>query len=271
MLSDNIKALRKSRGFTQEEVAVRLHVVRQTVSKWEKGLSVPDAEMLQRLAELFEVSVNQLLGAPPVQEESISDVAEQLARINEQLAVKNRRARRIWRVAAGVLIAFVVLNLLFILLAVVLGFVGTSTGSESMALGEPPILVVSFEEQQVTAALGTYSWEYQSGGAVLGTESDAAPLYEMDIPVLSVTEEDVTVSLLFEMTPDTVSVQCWDDSFWETDWDNVSDLLVVQTAATDGETMEARAGYVYQVTAVWKDAEGYSGTVNYSFCLELAE
>ncbi|MCD7756885.1 MAG: hypothetical protein LUH45_01745 [Clostridiales bacterium] len=49
-----------------------------------------------------------------------------------------------------------------------------------------------------------------------------------------------------------------------------SDLLVVQTAATDGETIEARAGYVYQVTAVWNDADGYSGTVNYSFCLELA-
>lgn len=139
----------------------------------------------------------------------------------------------------------------------------------SIELGEPPALVVSFEEQQVTAALGTYSWEYKSGGAVLGTESDAAPLYETEIPVLSVAEEDVTVSLLFEMTPDTVSVQCWDDSFWETDWDNVSDQLVVQTAATDGETIEAQAGYVYQVTAVWNDADGYSGTVNYSFCLEL--
>ncbi|MCD7769063.1 MAG: hypothetical protein LUH36_02945, partial [Oscillospiraceae bacterium] len=181
---------------------------------------------------------------------------------------KNRRARRIWRVVAGVLIAFVVLMLLFILLAVVLGFVRTSSaGSMSMELGEPPALAVSFAEQQIAAALGTYSWEYQSGGGVLGTESDAAPLYETDIPVLSVTEETVTVCMKFEMAPDMISVQCWDESFWSDD----ADMLVVRTVATDGETIEAQAGYVYQVTAVWDDADGYSGTVNYSFCLELAE
>lgn len=64
MLNENIKALRKTKGLTQDELAIRLNVVRQTVSKWEKGLSVPDAEMLQRIAEVFEVNVSQLLGAP---------------------------------------------------------------------------------------------------------------------------------------------------------------------------------------------------------------
>ena len=63
MLSDKIKAYRKSKGFTQEELAIRLNIVRQTVSKWEKGISVPDAENLQKLADVLEVDVRQLLGA----------------------------------------------------------------------------------------------------------------------------------------------------------------------------------------------------------------
>ena len=55
--------LRKSKGFTQEELAIKVNVVRQTVSKWEKGLSVPDAVTLQKIAEVLDVSVNELLGA----------------------------------------------------------------------------------------------------------------------------------------------------------------------------------------------------------------
>ena len=62
MFSDNLKTLRRQKGMSQEILAQRLNVVRQTISKWEKGLSVPDAEMLTRIAELFEVSVSDLLG-----------------------------------------------------------------------------------------------------------------------------------------------------------------------------------------------------------------
>ena len=46
MLNENIKMLRKSKGLSQEELAVKLNVVRQTISKWENGLSVPDSDML---------------------------------------------------------------------------------------------------------------------------------------------------------------------------------------------------------------------------------
>ena len=105
MLNENLKRLRQKRGFTQEELAVRLHVVRQTVSKWEKGLSVPDADMLQSLADILEVNVTELLGAP----DDRNEVAQQLARINEQMAIKNRRAHRIWKTVAIVLITSVVL------------------------------------------------------------------------------------------------------------------------------------------------------------------
>lgn len=114
MFSENLKTLRKQKGFTQEELAARLNIVRQTVSKWEKGLSVPDAELLIRLAEILEVPVSTLLGAAVPNEKEPDDIARQLSHINEQLAVKNRRSRRIWRTAAAVLIAVVVIYLLLI-------------------------------------------------------------------------------------------------------------------------------------------------------------
>lgn len=63
MFQDNLKALRKKKGITQEELAARLNVVRQTVSKWEKGLSVPDSELLIKLAEDFRATVSRLLGS----------------------------------------------------------------------------------------------------------------------------------------------------------------------------------------------------------------
>ena len=133
MLNENIKALRKTKGLTQDELAIRLNVVRQTVSKWEKGLSVPDAEMLQRIAEVFEVNVSQLLGAPINQNENIDVIAEQLSRINEQLVVKNNRSRKIWK-TIGIILAIIIAGQL---LLVVLGItayksyeVGTDTYEE---------------------------------------------------------------------------------------------------------------------------------------------
>lgn len=112
MFGENLKTLRKQKGFSQEELATRLHVVRQTISKWEKNLSVPDADTLIRLAEVLEVSVSELLGAKIENENTASDVAEQLSRINEQLAIKNRRSRRIWKIVAIILAAIVLINIL---------------------------------------------------------------------------------------------------------------------------------------------------------------
>ena len=101
MLSENIKTLRKQKGYTQETLAQQINVVRQTVSKWEKGMSVPDAEMLNTLSELFEVPVRTLLGSniegKENSEESvqkIDEVAKQLAILNEQLANQAARKRK---------------------------------------------------------------------------------------------------------------------------------------------------------------------------------
>ena len=112
MLSDNIRTLRKNRGFTQEDLANRLDVTRQTISKWEKGISVPDAEMVSKLAEELETNVGELLGAKIEIPSEENAVVEQLSRLNEQLAIKNRRARRIWKVLAVIGIVFIAIPLL---------------------------------------------------------------------------------------------------------------------------------------------------------------
>ena len=114
MFSENLKTLRKQKGFSQEELASRLHVVRQTISKWEKTLSVPYADTLIRLAEILGVSVSELLGSKIETENGnvTNDVAEQLSRINEQLAIKNRRSRRIRKAIAAIAIILVVFFLI---------------------------------------------------------------------------------------------------------------------------------------------------------------
>ena len=133
MFGENLKTLRKQKGFSQEELATRLHVVRQTISKWEKNLSVPDADTLIRLAEVLEVSVSELLGAQIENENAASDVAEQLSRINEQLAIKNRRSRRIWKIVAIILAAIVLIN---IFIAV---FFSVPTLNEGIQSSQPEI------------------------------------------------------------------------------------------------------------------------------------
>lgn len=110
MFQENLKNLRKKKGYSQQELAVRLNVVRQTISKWEKGLSVPDADTLIQMAEVFDVSVNELLGVnvEMKDEESINSITEQLVRINEQLAVKNNRWRKFWKRVGLVLLAILI-------------------------------------------------------------------------------------------------------------------------------------------------------------------
>lgn len=119
MFSENLKTIRKAKGYTQEELAIKINVVRQTVSKWEKGLSVPDADVLSQSAEVLEVSVSELLGAPIKQEDSKNEVAEQLAKISEQLAIKNRRSKKIWKTIGTILMALVIVYFIWMTLGIV--------------------------------------------------------------------------------------------------------------------------------------------------------
>jgi len=114
MLNENIKTIRKQKGFTQEELATRLHVVRQTVSKWEKGLSVPDADVIQTIASELDVSVQELLGAEINPDADRNEIAEQLSRINEQMATRNRRSALIWKVVGLILAVTLIFSVAYI-------------------------------------------------------------------------------------------------------------------------------------------------------------
>ena len=91
MLSENIKAIRKSKGLSQQELAVQLNVVRQTVSKWEQGLSVPDSDMLLSISEVLETPVSTLLGETVTepQADDLKAICAKLEVINLQLAQRN--------------------------------------------------------------------------------------------------------------------------------------------------------------------------------------
>ena len=95
MLSENIKAIRKSKGLSQEELAVKLNVVRQTISKWEQGLSVPDADMLISISEALETPVSTLLGETVIasKADDLKAISEKLEIINLQLAQKKTAKR----------------------------------------------------------------------------------------------------------------------------------------------------------------------------------
>uniref|UniRef100_UPI0040561206 helix-turn-helix domain-containing protein n=1 Tax=Agathobacter sp. TaxID=2021311 RepID=UPI0040561206 len=97
MLSENLKNFRKAKGLSQEELATKINVVRQTISKWEKGLSVPDSEMLVTLSEVLETPVSTLLGETVVepQADDLKAIAEKLEVINLQLAQRKSVRRNV--------------------------------------------------------------------------------------------------------------------------------------------------------------------------------
>ena len=99
MLKENIKAIRKSKGLSQQELAVKLNVVRQTVSKWETGLSVPDSDMLISISEVLETPVSTLLGETVIETEvdNLKAISEKLEVINLQLAQRKTTRRKIIR------------------------------------------------------------------------------------------------------------------------------------------------------------------------------
>ena len=97
MLNENIKALRKSKGLSQQELAVKLNVVRQTISKWEQGLSVPDSDLLIALSEALETPVSTLLGETVAESEAdaVKVLSEKLEIINLQFARRKTFRRKV--------------------------------------------------------------------------------------------------------------------------------------------------------------------------------
>lgn len=191
MLSDNIKILRKKKGYSQETLAEQLHVVRQTISKWEKGISVPDAVMLDRMTELFEVPVSVLLGGGlEVEEEEpseLNEIAQQLAVLNDQLVQQAVRRRKVIRYAfIGVFAAIFVL-------------IGTAIGlrvyTESQLRDEASLRTVRYE-CTLDGESYVYEASYNSQFQILYEGGDAwisnhvQPEQYEDVNVLSAQMQD---------------------------------------------------------------------------------
>ena len=111
MFAENLKKIRKDKGYTQEILAEKLNVVRQTVSKWEKGLSLPDVD----IANVLETDVNILLDGQITTTDQ-SEIVKQLAKINEQLTIKNRRYKKIMKTIAIILLIIVIFGILLVIL-----------------------------------------------------------------------------------------------------------------------------------------------------------
>lgn len=120
MLNENIKRLRKAKGLSQEELAVKLSVVRQTISKWEQGLSVPDSDMLIKLADVLDTRVSVLLGEnveADADPDMIRQMADKLEVLNQEYARNKETKRKIWCIvflALGIICAIVLIELMYI-------------------------------------------------------------------------------------------------------------------------------------------------------------
>ncbi len=144
MLNENIKAIRKSKGLSQTELAIKLNVVRQTVSKWEQGLSVPDSDMLLSISEALETPVNILLGETVIESkvDDLKAISAKLEVINIHIAQRKTTRKRIlhWSL---ILLCIVIATIFAILLVLESSYLGWDySNTETAILG---VVVHSFE------------------------------------------------------------------------------------------------------------------------------
>lgn len=151
MLNENIKSLRKSNGLSQEQLANEMHVVRQTVSKWERGLSVPDSDSLIKLSEILHTSVSVLLGenVEEVHETELDKLSDKLEEINLQFFENKQKKITIYRNI------FIVIDALIVVVFLALFFMKSSylqwdtTDSNTMVM---KFILQSFEWEFVRVA-----------------------------------------------------------------------------------------------------------------------
>ena len=170
MLSDNIKSLRKQNGYSQETLANQLNVVRQTISKWETGQSVPDADMLEKLAAVFEVPVSTLLGNNFSANNEASQnehIAKQLSILNEQLANQARSRKRTLKIVLISLVSLLIITLTIIITAFsTYNFVPLTDASTDME--ESVEISVTYNNDHYS-----YLISYDKENQITGEEGDA--------------------------------------------------------------------------------------------------
>lgn len=292
MFSERLKWLRKEKGISQQELADKLCVVRQTISKWEKGLSLPDAEMLMKLAEVLGVTVNELLGIHTEDNKAQQEIIEQLMKINEQLVIKNRRSRKIWKIIGIILAVFILGNLLVIVLSVVLFSankmtIGTGDAEEVFEVEvipeeqmmNPPALILrdslSSTLSRCEVSEYEYNWAYRGNGAYVNMKSNPPESFLsnqewMDLVEVNEYEglDTTTYSIGFAdaQHPDEITVSSWDISALGNE--NAKSELYLQESRD--MMVELEKGKIYELKAVWKESSSrdYYGTVSYVFYTE---
>lgn len=110
--NNKLYELRKQKGFSQEELANRLNVSRQTISKWEVGESTPDMENLVAISELFEISLDELVldkvpeeadtSAQVVKSELYSDIKENV--LTDENRKKAKKGLKIAAIVLGIIV-----------------------------------------------------------------------------------------------------------------------------------------------------------------------
>ena len=159
MLCDNLRKLRRAKGLSQEELAVKLNVVRQTISKWEQGSSVPDSEMLLRIAAELDTTVNVLLGDTVDAEESpdLKAIAAKLEVLNEQFAKRSETRRKVWR---AIFIAVGALSL-FSLIQMVIKVVWLQIGINSVGnIGDASTSIIGGADGPTSILIATVTARY---------------------------------------------------------------------------------------------------------------
>ena len=147
MLSENLKILRKAKGLSQEELAIKLNVVRQTVSKWEKGLGLPDINTIEPLAKALNISMVEVMRAELITEalsdEATSDVIKDVLTMVE----KKKAERRSLYIISGSIALLVALILLIDNLGV-LPFIGVFLTTFGLLSGIILIAVSIYRKQR---------------------------------------------------------------------------------------------------------------------------
>lgn len=282
MFSERLKQFRKEKGLSQQELADMLCVVRQTVSKWEKGLSLPDAEMLIKLADALGISVNELLGIQMENSGAQQEIIEQLMKINEQLVIKNRRSRKIWKIVSIIFGVFVLVNVLLLLLGAVLFMANSmsivserasTTVSEAVMISEPIMYLkdaISDESAATELTAQGLEWHYKDGmssGGYFG-EAKHPMLYEKDtLDCVEISGElaqrEFQISFPDLEDADELFIYGWDIS----ELGNKYAGAQVSQQPGAGETILLKRNMVYEITAVWDENTGrnYHGSIQCIF------
>ena len=163
--NENLASLRKSKGLSQEEIADRLGVSRQAISKWENGQALPETANIMKLCEILEVTPNELLGYEEVRTQPTAEAV-----YNVEAKKKNKKWYKStpFKVFVAVVCALLAVNLIMALIA--LGFAGVfmmrTDVNDKVQLGEV-VSIEAGEENVSSGGVAKFSVQGTSGKKII--------------------------------------------------------------------------------------------------------